>query len=473
MGIGIRHPRSVLVALGALLLGWIATCTPPPPPDDELAPVLLIGVDGLEWDVILPMLERGELPALAGLMERGSFGLLETFQPTLSPVIWTSIATGKTPGRHGILDFVKQLPGGKGMRLYQNTDRRTKALWNMASDHGKRVAVVGWWMTFPVEPINGIMVAQTNTIDQLDTAGGKQIWKGSVVSGRSGQVHPPEWHAPVMDIVARAERDLDRIVADTFGHFEQPLTPLDERLWRNCLWAFRADASYLRIAKELLAEGDPYDLFMIYFGGPDVVGHRFWRYRDPEPYESKPSRRQIAQLGDVIEDYYAYMDRSIGELIERMPGARVFVISDHGMGPINTSAEFNADDPPKDVNSGDHQSAPPGVILAAGPGLRSMNPPAGPVERSDLVRLSSVIDVAPTVLTLLGIPSGEDFKGKCALHLIEEATLEAHPPRSIRTHDTPTWREAHSQRRATNAGAGERMQQLRALGYIGEEGQDD
>ena len=56
---------------------------------------LVFAVDGLEWDVVLPMLERGELPALRHLMERGRFGLLETLHPTLSPVIWTSIATGK------------------------------------------------------------------------------------------------------------------------------------------------------------------------------------------------------------------------------------------------------------------------------------------------------------------------------------------------------------------------------------------
>ena len=59
--------------------------------------------------------------------------------------------------------------------LFDNTDRRTKAIWNMASEAGLRVAVVGWWMTFPVEPVNGVMVAQTNTTDQLRIAHGRHV----------------------------------------------------------------------------------------------------------------------------------------------------------------------------------------------------------------------------------------------------------------------------------------------------------
>ena len=59
------------------------------------APVLVVGVDGFEWDVALPLLASGRMPHLAGLMQRGAYGLLETSQPTFSPILWTTIATGK------------------------------------------------------------------------------------------------------------------------------------------------------------------------------------------------------------------------------------------------------------------------------------------------------------------------------------------------------------------------------------------
>ena len=66
------------------------------------APVLVVGVDGFEWDVALPLLAEGRMPHLAGLMERGAYGLLETSQPTFSPILWTTIATGKQAREHGV-----------------------------------------------------------------------------------------------------------------------------------------------------------------------------------------------------------------------------------------------------------------------------------------------------------------------------------------------------------------------------------
>ena len=88
----------------ALVVALIpAGCSAPDPV--PTAPILLIGVDGLEWSVLAPMIRHGELPHLRSLMERGTYGKLETLQPTVSPVIWTTIATGKRPEHHGILHF--------------------------------------------------------------------------------------------------------------------------------------------------------------------------------------------------------------------------------------------------------------------------------------------------------------------------------------------------------------------------------
>ena len=72
------------------------------PQDAPHAKVLLIGLDGAEWDRIDPLIAQGELPNLARLKRDGVHGPLESFEPILSPIIWTSIATGKTPEKHGI-----------------------------------------------------------------------------------------------------------------------------------------------------------------------------------------------------------------------------------------------------------------------------------------------------------------------------------------------------------------------------------
>ena len=101
----------------------------------QRAPTLLFAVDGLEWDVLLPLVQRGEAPAFAELMARGVFGELQTLKPTWSPVIWTTIATGKGPEKHGIEGFVyaAEVDGQMEPRVFNSGHRRTKAFWNILS----------------------------------------------------------------------------------------------------------------------------------------------------------------------------------------------------------------------------------------------------------------------------------------------------------------------------------------------------
>ena len=458
-----------------LLLGpWLCLgCSDEPLETTEQPPVLLIGVDGLEWDVLLPMLRRGELPRIAELMERGVFGKLETLQPTLSPVIWTTIATGKSPAQHGIRNFAHVGADGRPI-LFTNRDRRTKALWNIANDYGKRVAVVGWWMTYPVDAVNGVMVAQTNTLDQLDTKAGRHVLKGRLYPDLPGQVHPPERLEQVSATLAEADRNLERWTEEVFGRFPRPLSTLGDRLWQNCRWAFRADATYVAVAKELLSEAADFDLVAVYLGGPDVVGHRFWRYHAPELYAHPPSPDDLASLGPVLEREYIWIDSVIGELVDAMGSdARVLVVSDHGMQPIALESPFDATGGgvPEDVNSAHHREAPPGVLIAAGPDFAAQTgvPELERLERRDLAAVCGVMDLTPTLLALLDVPLGLDMPGRVAENVLERDFLRRHPPRGVASHDTEAWIRAH--RRATDPppGAEERIDQLRALGYLDSE----
>ena len=173
-------------------------------PDREPAgpPTIFFAIDGLEWSVLQPLLADGRLPAIASLMARGSFGRLRSMTPTLSPVIWTSVATGKRRERHGIDHFIYtgRGPAGPETHYYTSGHRRTKAFWNVLSDHGRVVHCFGWWITFPAEPINGVMVSQTNTIAAPGESG-QAIWKGTIRKGIDGQVHPPEMQDRIMDLL--------------------------------------------------------------------------------------------------------------------------------------------------------------------------------------------------------------------------------------------------------------------------------
>ena len=172
-----------------------------------------------------------------------------------------------------------------------------------------------------------------------------------------------------MAVMAEAEGSLPALTEGIFGRFRYPVSALGERLWSNCSWSFRADATYVRITETLLAEAEPYDLVMVYLGGPDVAGHRFWRYRFPSRFKHPPTREQIANFGRVIEDCYAYVDGIVGRLISQAGvGVRVIVVSDHGMSAVNRDGEFDPNDRPSNVMSGHHLVAESGVILAGGAG---------------------------------------------------------------------------------------------------------
>ena len=270
---------------------------------------------------------------------------------------------------------------------------------------------------------------------------------------------------PRLAVHRRVSERLPELTHDIFGEFEHAPTPLTRRLWLNTQWAFRSDATYLEIAEGLADES--YDLLAVYLGGADVVGHRFWRYMEPERYRDRPPEDEVEDYGDLIEDYYRYVDSSIGRLVERMPeNATVLVVADHGMRGVNFQKQFSGETIPKSVRSGHHPKARPGVIIAAGGAVLEAAGGLADLEVGDLEVLASIFDVTPSLLTILGIPVGEDMAGQPLEWLTGSQPGEVP---MIATHDSEEWLAARAEN-DPNALDGardeERLEQLRALGYI-------
>ena len=407
------------------------------PSATPVAPVLVIGVDGLEWSVMSELLAAGELPHLRGLMERGAFGRLGTFRPALSPVVWTTIATGKLPGHdpgrtHGILHFADA-----AKNAYTVGARGTAALWNMADGYGLSSNVFGWWITWPVEPIDGVMVSGSSSMALVD-----QTWKPALALDQPGQVHPPELEAEVMQLAARvgSREELQRLLRQKIlGSIpEGTLGEAERTLIDQSVWSVQSDATFTALAEALMPR-HPADLNLVYISGPDVVGHRFWRHYRPDEYDWHGDPAADAALADVVPDYYRWTDELVGRLIAAAPrDATVIVVSDHGM----TVLEAVRHEPPQpnpqtgEIRwaTGHHLAGDPGVFIAAGPGiarhgdvdlvLRGSPPPAvGPVTQ-----------VTPTILALLGIPAGRDMGGVLRGVLDGQAAANADLPR-IPSHD--------------------------------------
>jgi len=426
-------------------------------------PILLLAVDGLEWSVLLPLVQRGEMPAVRALMERGVFGKLETLQPTASPIIWTTIATGKQADEHGIHGFTYKDEAGE-LQIYVSADRKVKAFWNVLTDYGVDCAVLGWWITWPAERIDGLMVAQTNT-----DAAEHDLLKGALSDKAPSQVFPPSEEARALAVLKEVDGDLDGILQREYGLRGGAMPQPEARLLDATRWSLRADETYLRIALDRLGRGAPPALTAVYTGGTDVIGHRFWRYAYPEQFKEPVPADRVELFGDLLAATYRRVDRVLAQLLERLPSdAIVIVVSDHGMHAVQTDHAFGTDDELVDLLSGHHPDAPPGVVIAAGGCiLRPGTPPAIDALRADaLPTIASVLDVTPTLLALLGIPIGDDMHGRPRSEWIEPACLQQGPPRTIPTHESAKWQEQRQRMKMQASDLEQRLEQLKNLGYV-------
>jgi predicted AlkP superfamily phosphohydrolase/phosphomutase len=252
----------------------------------RIHPFILFGIDGADWDVIEWMWAQDRLPHLKQLADRGVAAPLETFHHA-SPVIWTSVATGVMPDVHGITEFV--VPTVKGDQPVSSTLRRVPALWNMVTATGGRVAVLGWWASWPVEEVNGTIISDRATHEIPD-----RVW-------------PPEY-------LTVFDAELEQLRAEEEG--AKPDSMLEE------------DRIFSRLAVDLAVED--YDLILFYLRGVDISCHFHWRAFEPEAFpDAEPSELDAGK--ELIAREYELVDHALGELLEaKGPEVNIIVMSDHG-----------------------------------------------------------------------------------------------------------------------------------------------
>jgi predicted AlkP superfamily phosphohydrolase/phosphomutase len=403
--------------------------------------VLLIGIDGAAPRITRPLLEQGRLPNLERIARAGEFGPLRSHFPLSSPRVWTSIATGKMPEKHGILGFAYQDDEGV-QRLFLSVHRTAHALWNIASDAGLTVGVVNWWNTYPLEKIRGVMVSDHLLPMEVR---GRHRMTGAAPAEASAIVYPDEWGDRVAALVADDSRLTD--IDDPFRDRESfPSWSAPDRLSER----FHNDEDLGRIALEIERELQP-DLMMVLLPGIDRVSHHIWASIEPESaYEKLPSmsaseRRAAAR---ALYRYYEFTDAVIGRLAHTYgPDDLIMVVSDHGF-EAGRGLGFL---------TGVHETekALYGVFFASGPDIAS----PGRGRR----RPTSVNDVTPTILAWLGLPVAADMEGRVA------SFLQVAGAERIATYDT---RPVERLGASPSGAEGEILEQLKALGYL-EDGDAD
>ncbi len=284
----------VMVLAGAALAAGLGGCG-----SSKRAPVVMIGLDGADFDLLVPWMEQGELPNLKAFLDGAAVGELTTVFPILSPVCWTSAATGVNPGKHGIFDFQKPDPEGGEMLLEQANNRRATPVWMLLSDAGYRVGILNVPMTYPPDPVRGDMVSGF-----------------PFPSGDVNPCYPPELSEEM------GEYPLDYLGLNLF---EQTPEMLLEKFYAG-------QTARARVAEDWLASGD-YDFLWLTFTCTDKIQHFFWRHMDPNH-----PLHHVANLekhSDAILELWRKQDEILGRMLALIPeNATVMMMSDHGFDAI-------------------------------------------------------------------------------------------------------------------------------------------
>lgn len=357
--------------------------------------VLLVGWDSADWKVIKPLLDAGEMPNVARLIQAGTHGNIATLYPVLSPMLWTSIATGKRPIKHGIHGFSEPLPDGSGVRPITSLSRKTKAVWNILNQNGHRSIVVGWWPSHPAEPLNGVMVSN-HFAHPVGLPGENPPLP-------AGTVHPESLATSLGELRVNPMELTGEFIRSFVPDYDRVDQSKDKRL--HMLGKIIAETmSVHNAATELLATQE-WDFAGIYYSSLDHFGHGFMTYHPPKMDTTLDADFEIYR--HVIANAYRYHDAMLGALLESTDeNTTVILMSDHGFHPDHLRPTYIPVEPAGPAVEHRHF----GVFCIKGPGIRAGEKLFG----------AGLLDVCPTLLTLFGLPPGRDMDGKVLLNVFTE-----------------------------------------------------
>ncbi|MBN2346675.1 MAG: alkaline phosphatase family protein [Candidatus Aminicenantes bacterium] len=385
-----------------------ALCCSPRSGGGNKPTVIMIGLDGASWELIDPLIAKGRLPLFKKLKEQSAWGVLRTSTPAKSPIIWTSIATGKTEAKHGIDDFRSKKPNAQGKySVYTALDIRQPLLWDMLDANGRRTVLVNWYLSFPPQPLNGIHVSDYFRMRALQPRDSK---KGAT----DNTVFPAQ---RASDFEGLIEQDYAKVLRQS-GLPDFPLRYDGmgggrDHEHHGILKKYREFVLQETLVQKVAARlfrTEKFDLFAVYFKLPDIVQHFAFDCFVDESFKKEllsafaepralPGRLAEAydRVADVLCPVYQNIETVLSGYLdsEKAAGAYVMIVSDHGFHFFvrDRVVHYNH------VNG--MEKAPNGICLVRGPGVKPGR-----------FSLASIYDVAPTALYLLGLALDRDMDGR-------------------------------------------------------------
>ncbi len=300
---------------------------------NHVSRVLLIGLDGATWNVIHPLVKQGKLPAFQHIMENGAYGDLRSLEWSVSPRVWTSIATGKSEDKHGILDFYNTVKDLKATRI-----------WDVLIEKkGETANIFYWYLTWPPPKnfkkvmVPGFLARDSRTIpaelsfikdleitqkmkmqESYDPTGFTYYMKQAFNAWRNGL----KFSTMLRALSFLLERKLgERSELDSF--------------YKVMFLKFHIHTDvFLNLLKK-----EPTDFSAIMIPQPDQLGHKYWHFMDPDDFEKRTGTRikgkEQKKYGSVIPDAYHKIDRFLARICQTLEeNDLLIVLSDHGFGPV-------------------------------------------------------------------------------------------------------------------------------------------
>jgi predicted AlkP superfamily phosphohydrolase/phosphomutase len=362
-------------------------------------------LDGASLDVISPAVAEGRLPNFGRIFDGGSVMHLATLRPTQSETVWSAAATGRVPMQNGVRSSASYRVLGMSPMItllpdycfaqalvrfnflweepHTAEDLTARPLWDVLSNQGVSVGVIGWPLTQPAAPVHGYLVSDTlhrMTAGEMDLEGPSAVWPPSMLETARASLTAgtdPDPVALVSVLGAPPAGDYD-VASD-------PMPVLADRVHAALLEAFSSI---------------PARFVAVRFPGVDAVGHYFLRYAAPSAF-GDVSDDERRRFGRILEQYYGFLDTHVGRLIDTLgPDDVLLVMSAFGMEAVSPGKRLLERMVGNAAVSGTHERAPDGFLLAYGAPVQPGRPPR-----------ASVLDLAPTVLYFFGLPAGRDMEG--------------------------------------------------------------
>lgn len=471
-----------------------------------MPPVLLVGLDGATKKMLDPLYHRGAVPAMEKLINEGFYGRIQSIDHALSPALWTSVATGKYPEKHAITSFVKIDKESAAGVPFRSSDRKTKALWNILSEQGRNVGVFNWLVTFPPEKVNGFVVSDYYPYDRTAASYpevlGRVLTRPRMRRGLFSKLTTVlnAQQRILQDNVSNALR-LQRVNTDMdlFAVYTRALDDLQHTFWPyvepgplhhdlsatdRARYSSAVSEAYCSVDRWIaqMMRSMPRDTVVIIMSdhGFKTSSHVYYpldfrkitraarvpgcrescAYHDGSHWITVLSCDDPARIADVVAG------------LRTRSGRRVYDVADMARNTIVLRQELIDEDTvtlsgknyatKKFIdraifeNQGGEHDYDDGIVIISGPNIKK----GGHAQ-------ISLVDIAPTILYLLGEPVARDMDGRVVFEIFHDGFTGRHPARYVESYESvPAVEDRAAIDPDPSALDAHVLKRLRSLGYM-------